>query len=69
MSIQWDQNCAVRERTADGISVGRCWFSLDLVDGRWLCPRHGNVTEVQTVFHNTGNLSEDPRYPNAGTTQ
>ena len=32
-------NCAIRERTAEGVSVGRCWFYLK--DG--ICPRHGDV--------------------------
>jgi hypothetical protein len=30
-------NCNVMEKTADGVSVGRCWFYLR--DG--ICPRHG----------------------------
>jgi hypothetical protein len=38
---QFSQNPdrAIRERTADGVSVGRCWFYLK--DG--ICPRHGDV--------------------------
>lgn len=49
--------CAVRERTADGVSVGRCWFHV--VDGR--CPRHGDVRAVQAEFRATGRLT-DERY-------
>jgi hypothetical protein len=33
-------NCAVRERTADGVSVGPCSYYLP--DGK-TCPRHGEV--------------------------
>lgn len=33
-------NCAVIERTGDGVSVGKCWFHLK--DGI-TCPRHGKV--------------------------
>ena len=33
-------NCAVRERTADGAFCGVCWFHLP--DGV-TCPRHGVV--------------------------
>ena len=34
------QNCAVRERTGDGVSVGACCFYLDKGT---TCPRHGKV--------------------------
>lgn len=51
------QNCAVRERTADGVSVGRCWFALN----DETCPRHGDVSEVMKVFRTTGRLSEEPK--------
>ena len=36
-------NCAVIERTADGVRVGACCFYLK--DGI-TCPRHGKVKEV-----------------------
>lgn len=47
--------CAVRERTADGVSVGRCWFHV--VDGK--CPRHGDVSEVQAEYARTGRLTDE----------
>lgn len=47
--------CAVRERTADGDSVGRCWFNV--VAGR--CPRHGDVTSVQATYATTGRLTDE----------
>jgi hypothetical protein len=50
--------CAVRERTADGTNVGRCWFWLDEKD---ICPRHGDVSELMKIFRETGKLQEDPR--------
>ncbi len=61
-----DRNCAVRERTGDGVSVGRCWFHTDEVEGTLgevfvTCPRHGDVTSIQKHFSETGELGEDPR--------
>jgi hypothetical protein len=47
--------CAVRERTADGDSVGRCWFHVE--NGR--CPRHGDVTAVQANYRATGRLTDE----------
>lgn len=35
-------NCAVRERTANGTSVGPCCFYLE---GGTTCPRHGKVRD------------------------
>ena len=55
------RNCAVRERTADGVSVGRCWTYLDEKDNRLFCPRHGDVSKCQKHFEETRELSEDPR--------
>ena len=52
------QNCPIRERTGDGISVGRCWFYLP--DGK-TCPRHGDVSVAVERYKLTGELSEDPR--------
>lgn len=71
--MSFESNCAVRERTGDGVSVGRCWFRLgrrnsrkwwfitNNADGRIICPRHGDVTEIQENFKLTGKLGEDPR--------
>jgi hypothetical protein len=56
-----DRNCAVRERTGDGVSVGRCWFHTDEDNDILTCPRHGDVTEIQKLFSETGELGEDPR--------
>jgi len=56
-----DRNCAVRERTGDGVSVGRCWFWTNEKSGVLTCPRHGNVTEIQKHFSTTRELGEDPR--------
>ena len=53
------ENCPIRERTADGVSVGRCWFYLR--DGK-ICPRHGLVVGAVEVYERTGKLSED-HYP------
>lgn len=51
--------CAVRERTADGVSVGRCWFHV--VDGR--CERHGDVRAVQAEYQKTGRLTDERDLP------
>jgi hypothetical protein len=56
-----DRNCAVRERTGDGVSVGRCWFYTSEENDALTCPRHGDVTEIQEHFNVTGELGEDPR--------
>jgi len=63
MNTYWgvDRNCAVRERSGDDVSVGRCWFHTDKNNSGLICPRHGNVTEIQKHFSLTGELGEDPR--------
>ena len=53
-------NCPVRERTGDGVSVGRCWHFLGREDAK-VCPRHGDVTEQVVEYTRTGRLQEDPR--------
>ena len=52
-------NCPIRERTADGIAVGRCWYYLP--DGK-RCPRHGDVSAAVEVFNATGRLSDEREY-------
>lgn len=52
------KNCAIRERTADGVSVDRCFFHLSETD---TCPRHGDVKSEMERFRETGELQEDPR--------
>jgi len=42
MRQMFEKNCPVIEQTADGVSVGRCWFYM--ADGK-TCPRHGDVSE------------------------
>jgi hypothetical protein len=49
------KSCAILERTADGVSVGRCWFRI--VDGR--CERHGDVAAVQKEYERTGRLTDE----------
>lgn len=58
-----DRVCAVLERTADGIAVGRCWYRVN-ADG--FCLRHGDVRHVQARFSATGKLT-DERDLRAGT--
>lgn len=49
-------NCAVREFTADGVSVGRCWHYVGL---ERTCPRHGDVSVVQDHYAATGELTDE----------
>lgn len=51
------RNCAVLERTADGVPVGRCWYALK----NGVCPRHGDVSKQMAEYAKTGKLFEDPR--------
>lgn len=51
-------NCPVLERTADGTSVGRCWFHLT---DEYICPRHGNVFKEVEAYKSSGELQKDPR--------
>ena len=44
-----ERNCAVREMTADGVPVGRCWCYLSEGD---ICPRHGNVKAIMEKYRN-----------------
>jgi len=49
-------NCPIRERTADGVSVGRCWFWLG---DNETCPRHGDVSKELEEFKKTSKLQEE----------
>jgi len=53
-----DKNCAIREFTGGGVSVGRC---MCYVGADYMCPRHGDVREVQARYKATGKLTDDPR--------
>jgi hypothetical protein len=50
--------CAIREFTADGVSVGRCCFYVGEAPP-YICPRHGDVTEVQRAYAETGKLTNE----------
>ena len=50
-------NCAIRERTGDGVSTGRCWHHLQ--DGK-TCPMHGDVSAQMAEYRRTAQLQEDP---------
>lgn len=53
-------NCPISERTADGFSVGRCWFYLE--DGH-TCPRHGDVSAAVAKYVATGKLTDESELP------
>lgn len=54
-------NCAINEQTADGRTVGRCYYHLE--DGK-TCPRHGDVSKVQEHFRKTGKLTLEAAHRN-----
>ena len=48
-------SCPIRERTADGVSVGRCYFHCP----GDTCPRHGDVSAALTTYRETGKLTDE----------
>jgi hypothetical protein len=55
MSVIAPNNCPIRERTGDGVSVGRCWcYCPDDV-----CPRHGDVSEALKRYRETNQLTDE----------
>lgn len=57
MTDSFENNCPIRERTADGVSVGRCWHYCP----KGVCPRHGDVSNELQIYQTTKRLSEDPK--------
>lgn len=53
------RSCPVRERTGDGVSVGRCYYPTE--DG--VCPRHGDVREPLRRFNEDGRLTDENDLP------
>lgn len=53
------RNCAILERTGDGVAVGRCLHYLS--DGQ-TCPRHGDVSTVQAHYLETGKLTDENEF-------
>ena len=59
MSVSFNSNnCAILEQTADGRCCGRCWFHLT----NNICPRHGDVYEVQRRYRETGKLTLESEF-------
>lgn len=52
-------SCPIRERTGDGVSVGRCWSYCK--DG--VCPRHGDVTGPMAEYRASGRLTDENDLP------
>jgi hypothetical protein len=52
-------NYAIREITADGIPVGRCYFAIK----NGVCPRHGDVRGVQIRYAASGELTDEHDLP------
>jgi hypothetical protein len=50
-----ERNCPIREFTADGVPVGRCWFYCH--DG--VCERHGDVSVELKLYNETGKLTDE----------
>lgn len=53
------QSCAVNEETGDGTPVGRCMFYVGDND---MCPRHGDVHAVMTVYRLTGKTTRESEF-------
>lgn len=67
MSVPYGiKTCAVREFTADGESVSRCFHYLR--DGV-MCPRHGDVSAVQKKYLETGKLTDERDLPKRTTNE
>ena len=47
-------NCPILEKTASGVSVGRCWLYLE--DGN-TCRFHGDVSTAVRKYQETGQLT------------
>ena len=54
----FEYNCAIREQTAAGVSVGRCWF----YEPGDVCPLHGDVSQVQKRYRDTGELTNEKHF-------
>jgi len=52
----FENNCPIIEKTADGISVGRCFYYLP--DGN-TCPRHGDVSSEVKIYKESGKLTHE----------
>ena len=52
-------NCPIQEQTADGVNVGRCYYSLP--DGK-TCPRHADVSPEVVRFRETGHTTLENVY-------
>jgi hypothetical protein len=48
-------SCPIRERTGDGVSVGRCFFHCP----EGVCPRHGDVSAPLKLYRETGKLTDE----------
>lgn len=55
-------NCAIREMTGDGVSVGRCMF---FAPGD-VCPRHGDVSAAMKLYRERGKLTDERLVPQGG---
>lgn len=46
-------NCPILEVTGDNKPCGRCWFLLENLSNKYLCERHGDVTEAVEYYEKT----------------
>lgn len=53
-----ENNCSIAQFTADKMPVGRCWHYLGTGEKK-ICPIHGDVTEAQKKFVETGVITRD----------
>lgn len=57
--MMFESNCPIREQTADGICVGRCWYFMS--DGH-TCPLHGDVQPEIDAYRETGVTTLENNY-------
>jgi hypothetical protein len=56
----FQNNCPIRQFTADNVSVGRCWHWLG--DNR-TCPIHGDVSLEVERYIRDGSLTDESTRP------
>jgi hypothetical protein len=55
-------NCPIRQHTADGVSVGRCWHFVGHAPP-YRCPVHGDVGGPVALFVAEKKLTDDDFAP------
>lgn len=51
--------CPVRMRMPDGTPIGRCFYLCPAA----ICPQHGDVSALLTLYRATGELTDERKLP------